>query len=138
MRSRSSLKKQKPKSLSTLKKELDKVYSQYIRIREADHSGNVSCYTCGSVRHWKKMHCGHFVSRTYLATRWNENNTKVQCPGCNLFGGGKPLDFEENLKKELGDTVVEEMKHSRHQILKIDRKWYEEKIAFYENEVKKL
>jgi hypothetical protein len=84
------------------------------------------------------MHCGHFVSRSYLATRWNEDNTKVQCPGCNLFGGGKPLDFEEHLKQELGEARVEEMKKSRHQILKVDREWYEGKIAFYQKELEKL
>ena len=58
------------------------------------------------------------------------------CVGCNMFGGGKPLDFEEKLKRELGEKVVEEMKHSRHEILKVDRQWYEERIAFYENEIK--
>jgi len=42
-----------------------------------------------------------------------------------------PLDFEENLKRDLGHDVVEQIKASRHQILKLDRAWYMEKINYY-------
>jgi hypothetical protein len=48
-----------------------------------------------------------------------------------MFGGGKPFDFEERLKKELGDKLVEKMKASRHQVLKLDRYWYKEQIEHY-------
>lgn len=116
----------KTKSLSKLKKELDRVFSIYIREKYP-----ARCYTCGVSKHRKNLQCGHFVSRQYLATRWDENNCRPQCVGCNMFGNGKPLDFEENLKRELGSEFVEEMKARRHQILKLDRQWYEEKIAYY-------
>lgn len=115
-----------------LKKELDSVFSLFIRQKYADkQTGLVACYTCGKVKHWKEQQCGHFVSRQYLATRWHENNCRVQDVGCNVFGNGKPLDFEENLKKELGADYVENMKASRHEVLKLDRNWYQEKITHY-------
>ncbi len=53
-----------------------------------------------------------------------------------MFGGGKPLDFEENLKAELGEERVEEMKRSRHKILKLSPAWYGEQIALYKGLVK--
>lgn len=113
----------KRKTLSALKKELDRVFSLYIRKKYP-----AECYTCG-----KKgtLQCGHFVSRVYLATRFDENNCRPQCVGCNIFGGGKPLDFEERLKKDLGDQVVEDMKRSRHKVSILAPAWYEEKIRFY-------
>jgi hypothetical protein len=123
----------KPKTQAQLKKDLDAVFSIYIRQKYANDLGDVECYTCFKMFPIKKIQNGHFVSRQYLATRWNENNCRPQCWGCNGFGNGKPLDFEERLKKELGDEYVEEMKASRHQSLKLDRHWYQEQIDKYKN-----
>lgn len=52
-----------------------------------------------------------------------------------MFGNGKPLDFEEHLKRELGGPFVEKMKMSRHQVFKVDRIWYLEKIEYYKKEL---
>lgn len=93
-------KKVKKKTTSQLKKELDKVFSQYIRQKAADKEGFVLCYTCGVKKHWKEMQNGHFVSRVYLATRFEEGNVRPQCVGCNVFGGGKVVAFAANLEKE--------------------------------------
>ena len=114
----------KAKTTAQLKKELDRVFSLYIR-KIHPHQ----CYTCGKTE--GPMQCGHFVSRQYLATRWSEDNCRPQCWGCNGFGNGKLLDFEEKLKSELGGNYVEVMKATRHQTLKLDRHWYLEKIAHY-------
>lgn len=119
------------KSQAKLKKELDAVFSKYIRQKYADDSGNVACYTCGKVMHWKQIQNGHFVPRQYLATRWHEDNCRPQCIGDNIYGNGKPLDFEEHLKRDLGSDYVEEMKLLRHVSLKLDNNWYEEKITHY-------
>lgn len=119
-------KMKRPKSLSSLKKELDRVFSLYIRAKYPRR-----CFTCGKVD--GQLQCGHFVSRSYLVTRWDENNCRPQCVGCNIWGYGKPLDFEENLKKELGEEFVETMKASRHKILKLSQDWYETKIAHYKS-----
>ena len=112
------------KSISKLKKELDRVFSIYIRSKYPK-----KCYTCGRAN--VVLQCGHFITRNHLITRWDERNCRPQCVGCNMFGGGKPLDFEENLKKELGDKVVEEMKASRHTILKLSPSDYLEMISKY-------
>lgn len=119
-------KKTKLKTQAQLKKQLDSVFSIYIR-----QSHPARCYTCGVTKHRKNLQCGHFISRAYLATRFHEDNCRPQCVGCNVFGGGKPLDFEENLKKELGEQYVEDMKKLRHTPVKYDRHWYTEKINYY-------
>ena len=118
----------KEKTQAQLKKELDRVFSIYIR-----QHYDKECYTCGKVG---TLQNGHFVPRQYLATRWDENNCRPQCVGCNIFGNGKPLDFEERLKKDLGDDFVEEMKLTRHQSLKLDRNWYTAQIEKYKKLVK--
>lgn len=125
----------KTKTHSQYKKELDAVFSKYIR-QKFQIKGLCYCYTCNRPLSPKSAHCGHFVSRTYLATRWDENNCRPQCAGCNLFGGGRPLDFEENLIEELGKGVVEALKRKRHEIWKLSPAWFEELITYYKSELK--
>jgi hypothetical protein len=128
-----SIKGKKLITTAKLKKKLDSIFSQYIRLKYP-----AKCYTCGIRKHRKRLQNGHFISRQYLITRFDENNCRPQCVGCNMFGGGKPLDFEENLKKELGDDVVEKMKASRHQIVKLDRQWYVTNIEMYSRAIESM
>ena len=77
------------KTISKLKKELDKWFSLYIRLREATDEGMVQCFTCSKVSSYKQgMQCGHFQSRRHHATRWNEQNCQAQCVKCNMFKKG--------------------------------------------------
>ena len=117
-------KKPKVKTQAQLKKDLDAIFSKYIRAKYLKE-----CFTCNKVD--VTLQCGHFISRQYLMTRWDENNCRPQCVGCNIFGNGKVLDFEERLKNELGEDFVETMKHSRHYSLKVGRPWYREQIEIY-------
>jgi hypothetical protein len=113
----------KPKSTAKLKKELDSIFSKYIRAKYPK-----KCYTCGRTG---TLQCGHFISRSYLATRFSEDNCRPQCVGCNIFGNGKPLDFEEHLIKEIGAKKVAELKRKRHEITILSNDWYEKKISHY-------
>ena len=91
------------KSISKLKKELDKWFSLYIRLREATDEGMVQCFTCGKVAHYKSgMQCGHFQSRRFLSTRWDEKNCQVQCVGCNMFKSGEQWQFGMQLNAKYG------------------------------------
>lgn len=123
--------KRKVVSISKLKKKLDAVFSKFIREKYPKY-----CYTCNKPS--AKLQCGHFVPRTYLATRWDENNCRPQCVGCNIFGRGQLLDFEENLKEELGSEVVEDLKRKRSLLWKLNAHWYETEIARYTQIVDKL
>lgn len=98
---------------SKLKAKLDNIFSQYIRLKYADKNGNVSCYTCGQIKNWKQMQNGHFVSRSHLATRFDEDNVRVQCVGCNVFGGGKPAEFGLRLEEEHKGIVLKLMRKSQ-------------------------
>ena len=80
-------KKTKPKraKLSTLVDKADKLASQYIRQKYADHAGYVTCISCDTVLHWKDAHCAHFIERGKKATRWMEENLHPACCSCNSF-----------------------------------------------------
>ncbi len=131
-KTRKSKEKPKTKKLSTakLKKKLDEIFSKYIRQKYANQEGQVQCYTCPKTAHWKEMQCGHFVSRSALATRFSEDNCRVQCVGCNIFGGGQVATFANNLERE-NEGIVTTLYRKSQEITKDFP--YQEKIAYYQS-----
>jgi hypothetical protein len=79
-----------------------KVFSEYIRLRDSDDNGNCRCFTCGLIRPWKQMDCGHGIGRQHWATRYNEKNNHAQCKKCNGFEGGKREVYKERVNKLYG------------------------------------
>lgn len=100
--------KKKPKNLkSKLRDELDKVFSQYIRLKYSDKNGYCRCISCGKIHFWKDIQCGHYMSRRYMSTRWSEDNTRCQCVACNIFNQGNIQMFRRALIKEIGEQRVD-------------------------------
>ena len=126
------------KSISKLKKELDKWFSLYIRLRDCNDYGMVQCFTSGRVYHYKKMHAGHFMSRRHMATRYCEINVQPQSPADNLFGQGEQYRFGLHLDSKYGEGTAEEMQFKSRSIFKMSRVDYEEKISYYKKIVNKL
>jgi hypothetical protein len=126
-------------TVSKLKKELDKWFSLYIRLREATDEGLVQCFTCGNVNNYKVgMQNGHFMSRQFMATRYDEQNCQVQCVGCNMFKFGEQFKFSLALDYKYGKGTAEELLHKSRQINKMSSKDFEEKISYYKLIVEKL
>ena len=126
------------KSISKLKKELDKYFSLYIRLRWATKEGLCQCVTCGKVAHYKEMHNSHFQSRKHLSTRWNEQNCQVGCVRCNVFNYGEQFKFSIYLESKYGKGTAQELEYMARQITKVSRSDYEENISYYKDVVKKL
>ena len=126
------------KTISKLKKELDKWFSLYIRLRDANEFGMVQCITSGRVYHYKNIHAGHFMSRRYLSTRWCEINVAPQSAADNLFGQGEQYKFSLALDHKYGEGTAQELEYKARQINKISRVEYEEKITYYKSAVKNL
>lgn len=68
---------------------LDTLFSEYVRLRDADENGECKCITCGEKHHWRDMDCGHLVGRGNMATRWKIENANSQCRLCNSTHDGK-------------------------------------------------
>lgn len=93
---------------SKIVKKLDAVFSQYIRQKNAINE-IATCFTCGKQDHWKKLQNGHFQSRRFYSTRWNEQNCQVQCSGCNVFKYGEQFIFGKKLDEKYGEGTAEEL-----------------------------
>ena len=126
------------KPISKLKKELDKWFSLYIRLRESTSQGIAQCFTCGKIDYYKKLQCGHFQSRRHYATRWNELNCQVQCVKCNMFEQGEQWKFGLNINAKYGDGTSKELEFLAQTSIKKMRVEYEEDIRYYKALVNNL
>tara|TARA_R110002020_G_scaffold40482_10_gene119657 strand:- start:367 stop:774 length:408 start_codon:yes stop_codon:yes gene_type:complete len=127
------------KTISKLKKELDKWFSLFIRLNNSNEFGMVQCFTCGRVKSYKSgMQNGHFQSRSFLATRFNEENCQPQCVGCNMFKQGEQFKFGLNLDAKYGEGTAAHLEGLARTTIKISRIDYEEKISYYKSLVDKL
>ena len=90
---------------SKLIKKLDVVFSKYIRLSNADKNGYCTCVTCNRKYHWKNIQAGHFMSRKHYSTRWEENNVKPQCVGCNMFKQGEQYKYSLFLGSEVSNDL---------------------------------
>lgn len=125
------------KSRKSIVKKLDTIFSQYIRLRKT--KGGVSeCYTCGKKDHWKKLQCGHFMSRKHYATRWDELNCQVQCYKCNIHGYGEQFRFGQRLNKEYGDDTADILESKCRNIAKFDNGDLLALIDYYKSLVEPL
>ena len=128
----------KAKTHAQLKKELDAVFSKYIRWYYADANGMVECYTCGQVKPVKEMQCGHFQSRRHTSTRWHENNCRPQDARCNMFAQGEQYLFGQKLKAEIGEEAVEEVIQLAHKSVKYSKADLEYLIDLYKEKLKDI
>ena len=125
-----------PKKLtrSKLVKKLDTVFSQWVRLSNADNNKNCICVTCNKVFFWKEIQAGHFMSRKHYSIRWSEDNVKPQCVGCNVFKYGEQYKFSLFLGKDAAEVLYLKSK----EIVKFTNYELEDKINDYSLRLKKL
>lgn len=92
----------KVKKKPDLAKKLDKVFSEYIRMRDVMPNGCFKCISCGQIKLYSKADAGHYHSRRHMATRWDEKNVHAECSYCNRFSADHLDKFRENLIKKIG------------------------------------
>ena len=125
-------------STTILKKKLDTIFSTYIRLKYADEDLNVKCFTCDKVYHYKKIQNGHFYSRSILSLRWDEQNCRPQCYGCNIARSGNYIEYYKRLEKEIGKGGMEYLEYKRHQVKKMGKLDYQIYIDTYTQKVAEL
>ena len=98
------MKNKKEKSYSKTKKDLDKIFSVFIRKRDGG-----KCFTCGAQKRWEETDAGHYIKRQHLTTRWDEKNTNCQCRCCNRFRDGNKELYAISLEKKYGYGILQEL-----------------------------
>ncbi len=121
----------KKKTIRALIKDLDKVFSIWIRQRGMDSRGFNTCFTCGARKHWKELQNGHYVSRAHRSLRWDERNCNPQDAACNLFKAGAMDVYAIRLLALYGDNILIDLQREKHKVKKWTRMELESMLEKY-------
>jgi len=128
----------KKQTLSSLKKKAWKLFSEWIRRKDADAGGTVQCFTCSKLMFWKESHAGHALPGRHNAVLLDPEIVRVQCPPCNLWKGGNYPVFTTKLIKEKGMEWWEAKLEGARAIVKLTRADYESLIQSYKQKLEEL
>lgn len=131
----------RPKGRGNPKHKAWKVFSEYIRRRDADENGMVKCISCATVDHWKNMDAGHFIPKSVSsALRFHELNVHGQCPSCNQWKSGNLTDYALSLQRHYGPDILEKLDEIRRygEGSRITKSDYLDLIDKYTEKLKKL
>ena len=121
-----------------LVKKLDKVFALYIRLRDVMPNGYGRCISCGRIRHFSDLDCGHFYSRKHMGTRFDEDNCSAECKACNRFSADHLINYQTNLIRKIGMARFELLGVKAKRARKWDDFELEELIKHYTAEVRRL
>lgn len=128
----------KTKPLIKINKLKDKVWTVYSTLRRmsaADFQGNVVCYTCNKVLHWKEAHLGHFK---HNKVDFDPRNTRIQCTGCNTYRGGRLDVYAVKLIEEIGLEAVKDLEICAARFVRYTRQELNEFLIKFREELKKI
>ena len=121
-------------SLSETKKVFDKVFSEYIRKRDAQ----LGCISCGAKNGWKYSQAGHYISRSHMSVRYDEQNVNLQCMPCNIYKHGNMDEYAIALISKYGKNILFDLHKRKYPTKKWTTKEMESKIKHYQKEIEKL
>lgn len=127
----------KSKSRKLSKKKADKYFSKYIRLRDSKN-GLSQCITCGAWKSWKEMDCGHFISRRFRATRYDEKNAHSQCKKCNRFQNGNQFQHGVKIDEKYGEGTAEKLLQKSKMFSKRTQFDYECIAELYKEKIEQL
>ena len=132
--------KKKQPTLSALEEKLDRLFSEFIRRRDADEGGTVECVSCQKLMHWTGdgAQAGHFVKRQHRATRWDERNVNVQCVRCNKWLDGNEGEHGAYIIRKYGLSAHEELLALKRTVRKFTRADLQDLIDLYKKKLEQL
>jgi len=121
--------KTKKPSISTLKKKLWKLTSEYVRRSASDSNGIAECVTCGARKDWRELQAGHFIPKALgTAIYFDLRNIHTQCYRCNINLGSNGPEYFRFMQERYGDEVIEDLRALSRTTLKLYASDYEEMI----------
>ena len=128
-------------SLSNAKRKTWRVFSLYIRMRDCLHTtGDLDygkCITCSRLVKRQEADAGHFISRRYNSTFFDEKNVSLQCKQCNL-SGGQILEYRRQIIKRYGENADVELEDKAMETKKWTIDELSELAEIYKAKIKEL
>lgn len=109
------IKKKSNLTTSKLKKKLDRLFSQFIKLRDGGQEF-FKCISCQKTKPLNQFNAGHYWSRRYMSTRYDEKNVNGQCIHCNMFLSGNIQGYTTGLIKKYGNEILQLLEIKKNNI----------------------
>lgn len=96
-------------TIKTRKNSAWRVFSEYIRRKNADNNGFVTCFTCNTRMFWKESEAGHGIGGRGNFILFLEEVVKPQCSYCNKYLKGNYEVFIPKIISEIGQKAYENL-----------------------------
>lgn len=130
-------KAEKKKSIKWLIKELDRIFSLYIRYRGSKDGIN-TCFTCNKPFPIKELQDGHYESRRHKSLKYHEYNNHPQCYHCNITLKGNYTVYALKMIDKYGKEFVDMLSVMKHNTVKWTAFEYQLMIKEYTDKLNKL
>ena len=120
--------KMKHKSTKYYKARAIRLFSLWIRQRDADDNGYCRCCTCRTLHHWRYIDAGHFMPCQHEGTRFHDKNCHPQDKKCNNknWNQGEQFLHSQYIDNRYGDGTAEKL--SILSKVSCKRSWFDYKI----------
>jgi hypothetical protein len=103
-------------------------FSQFIRMRDCkialtnpnndNYEPAGMCISCGSLKFFRDLECGHFIPRRWKAVKYDERNNSGQCNHCNEKLRGNVSEYRKALVLKIGEGQVREIEDTHRDVTK--------------------
>ena len=130
------MRKQSLRPLPKLKREAEKWFHTYIRLRDClKTTGTLHhglCYVCDADCELNQLQAGHFQ---HNKLDFDEDNLNAECVRCNLYLSGNLGLYAIKLIKDKGQEFVDDLILRSHQQQKFSRQQLEDTIKVYKQRI---
>lgn len=129
-------------TISSMKKKIWPLFSQYIRVRDCLKTTGCAafglCITCGKRYHIKLLQAGHFILGRHNSNLFSFEGTHAQCYNCNINLRGNTLEYRRQIIKLYGEGADVELEKEARQIKKFTIPELEELWSYLRELIKEL
>jgi len=131
------MKKKSTLTTPKLKKKLDRLFSKFIKLRDGGQEF-FKCISCQKTKPLSQFNAGHYWSRRYMSTRYDEKNVNGQCIYCNMHLSGNIQGYQIGLIKKYGEEILQHLEIKKNNISNMGRFEFEVLINEYNDKIKIL
>ena len=131
------IKKKSTLTVPKLKKKLDRLFSKYIKLRDGGQD-YFKCISCQRTKSLNQFNAGHYWSRRFMSTRYDEKNVNGQCVYCNLHLKGHIQGYTQGLVKKYGQDVLQLLDIKKNNVCKMGEFEFTLLIDEYKEKIKDL
>lgn len=101
--------KKKKKTRQDYIKELDAVFSKFIRLRDSNKQWTVVCPLCWARMPREKSQNMHFITRWNMRHRYDEKNCHAWCMRCNVILNWNYIAYTRRMQKTYWLSYVDKL-----------------------------